>query len=204
MLNTSVTAVEAQLTVMLAEFHAAHPHRRGMPREEARARLGLPSRLFDHLLDHLHGRASVVAERAEAGPTVRLPTHVVTLPPAQRAAADALRAALAAAPFAPPDPATLGVTPETLACLRTRRASCASPPAWSSRAMPTTRMVRLTLDTIAAEGSITLAQFRDAIGTTRKYAQAVMEHFDDRRITRRAGDARVRGPAARDWDKDTP
>jgi len=203
LLNTSVTAIEAQLTMMLAEFHAAYPHRRGMPREEARARLGLPSRLFDHLLDHLHGRESVVAERAEAGPTVRLPTHVVTLPPAQRAAADALLAALAAAPFAPPDPATLGVTPETLAVLADTEGIVRVAPGVVFARDAYNQMVRLTLGTIAADGSITLAQFRDAIGTTRKYAQAVMEHFDDRRITRRAGDARVRGPAARDWEKDT-
>jgi selenocysteine-specific elongation factor len=51
---------------------------------------------------------------------------------------------------------------------------------------------------IDTHGSVTLAQFRDAIGTTRKYAQAVMEYLDGRRITRRVGDTRVRGPAARE------
>jgi len=189
---------------LLGEFHAAHPHRRGMPREAVRAGLGLPPRLFDYLLDYLRAGESVVAERAEAGPTVRLPTHVVTLPPAQRAAADALLAALAATPFAPPDPATLGVTPETLAVLADSGDIVRVAPGVVFARDAYTHMVRHTLDTIAAGGSITLAQFRDAIGTTRKYAQAVMEHIDDRRITRRAGDARVRGPAARDWDKDAP
>jgi selenocysteine-specific elongation factor len=28
-------------------------------------------------------------------------------------------------------------------------------------------------------------------GTSRKYAQALLEHLDDRRVTRRVGDARV-------------
>ncbi|MCS7051587.1 MAG: SelB C-terminal domain-containing protein [Thermomicrobium sp.] len=43
-----------------------------------------------------------------------------------------------------------------------------------------------------AQGSITLAQVRDTLGTSRKYAQALLEYLDQRRITRRVGDARVR------------
>jgi selenocysteine-specific elongation factor len=39
--------------------------------------------------------------------------------------------------------------------------------------------------------SITLAQVRDMFGTSRKYAQALLEHMDGRHITRRTGDERV-------------
>jgi selenocysteine-specific elongation factor len=41
------------------------------------------------------------------------------------------------------------------------------------------------------EGTITLAQTRDMFGTTRKYAQPLLEHLDRERITRRVGDERV-------------
>ena len=44
---------------------------------------------------------------------------------------------------------------------------------------------------LAAKGSITLAETRDLFQTSRKYAQAVLEELDARRITRREGDARV-------------
>jgi selenocysteine-specific elongation factor len=45
---------------------------------------------------------------------------------------------------------------------------------------------------LAAEhGSITVAQVRDALGTSRKYALAILEHLDERRVTRRVGDTRV-------------
>ena len=40
-------------------------------------------------------------------------------------------------------------------------------------------------------GSVTLAQVRDMFSTSRKYAQALLEHLDSERITRRVGDARV-------------
>jgi selenocysteine-specific elongation factor len=38
--------------------------------------------------------------------------------------------------------------------------------------------------------SMTAAQFRDMVGTTRKYAVPLMEHLDAIRVTRRIGDAR--------------
>jgi selenocysteine-specific elongation factor len=41
------------------------------------------------------------------------------------------------------------------------------------------------------KGTITLARVRDMFGTSRKYAQALLEHLDQQRITRRVGDERV-------------
>jgi selenocysteine-specific elongation factor len=38
------------------------------------------------------------------------------------------------------------------------------------------------------DGSATIAALRDELGTSRKYAQALLEHFDRRRLTRRQGD----------------
>lgn len=37
---------------------------------------------------------------------------------------------------------------------------------------------------------ITPADFRDGLGTSRKYAMALLAHFDDQRVTRRTGDSR--------------
>jgi selenocysteine-specific elongation factor len=37
-------------------------------------------------------------------------------------------------------------------------------------------------------GAITLAQLRDELGTSRKFAQALLEHFDSERVTIRRGD----------------
>jgi selenocysteine-specific elongation factor len=45
---------------------------------------------------------------------------------------------------------------------------------------------------LARHGSITLAQLRDELGTSRKFAQALLEHFDAARVTlRRPDDRRV-------------
>ncbi|HEY1507866.1 MAG TPA: selenocysteine-specific translation elongation factor [Solirubrobacteraceae bacterium] len=41
------------------------------------------------------------------------------------------------------------------------------------------------------EGAVTLAQLRDELGTSRKFAQALLEHLDSEKITIRRGDAHV-------------
>ena len=41
-----------------------------------------------------------------------------------------------------------------------------------------------------------MAQVRDVLGTTRKYALSLLEHLDGERVTRRVGDARVLGSRA--------
>ena len=66
------------------------------------------------------------------------------------------------------------------------------------RASPTRYWATSTLDqvmaTIASEmesrGQITLAQVRDLFGTSRRYAQALLEHMDSEGMTLRVGDAR--------------
>jgi selenocysteine-specific elongation factor len=43
---------------------------------------------------------------------------------------------------------------------------------------------------IADEGAVTLARLRDELGTSRKYAQALLEHLDQARVTKRLPDDR--------------
>ena len=43
---------------------------------------------------------------------------------------------------------------------------------------------------IADEGAVTLARLRDELGTSRKYAEALLEHLDQARFTKRLPDDR--------------
>ena len=47
------------------------------------------------------------------------------------------------------------------------------------------------IDRLHGQGSITVAQVRDLLGASRKYALAFMEYLDEQRITKRMGDIRV-------------
>ena len=51
-------------------------------------------------------------------------------------------------------------------------------------------MVKKLRITTQQKGKITLAEVRDLFSTTRKYAQAFLEHLDSIGITIRDGDAR--------------
>ena len=55
------------------------------------------------------------------------------------------------------------------------------------------RALDIVRKTIAEKGSITLAEFRDSVGTTRKFAMAILAYMDNERITRLVGDERILG-----------
>jgi len=49
------------------------------------------------------------------------------------------------------------------------------------------------IEEVTKNGEITLAQFRDKLETSRKYAMALLEYFDKKKISKKVGDARVMG-----------
>ncbi|MGA9348871.1 MAG: SelB C-terminal domain-containing protein, partial [Anaerolineae bacterium] len=52
-------------------------------------------------------------------------------------------------------------------------------------------MVKRVIEHIKEKGTITVAQVRDMFAASRKYALALMEHLDERKVTKRVGDERV-------------
>jgi selenocysteine-specific elongation factor len=180
-----------QISAALHSYHASQPLRPGLAREEARRRLGITQpRLFDDLIATVAGDGELIDD----GATLRLPRFRMTLDPTRRAAADQYLAAIRAQPYTPPGPHEHGLDPETLAALEhlgevTKVADGVyfAPEAWDA-------LVQGTLAFIESNGSMTLSQFRDHFGTSRKYAQAALEFLDQLKYTRRVGDDRVRGP----------
>jgi selenocysteine-specific elongation factor len=180
-----------QMSDVLHSHHASQPLRPGLAREEARRRLGIGQpRLFDDLIATLAGSGALIDD----GATLRLPEFRVTLDPARRAAADRYLAAIRAQPYTPPGPHEHGLDLETLAVLehlgevaKIAEGVYFAPEAWDA-------LVQGTLAYIDSNGAMTLSQFRDHFGTSRKYAQAALEFLDQLKYTRRVGDDRVRGP----------
>jgi selenocysteine-specific elongation factor len=56
---------------------------------------------------------------------------------------------------------------------------------------PLAAIERRVAELIERDGEVTIASLRDDLGTSRKYAQALLEHCDAARITLRVGDRRV-------------
>ena len=49
--------------------------------------------------------------------------------------------------------------------------------------------IRRRVVELAGDRGVTLAQLRDELGTSRKFAQALLEHLDSEKVTIRRGDA---------------
>jgi selenocysteine-specific elongation factor len=129
------------------------------------------------------------AEPAPAPPATPEPSpEPAPQEPTLSPAALALEARLRAAGHEPPAEAELGADAADIAALREAgravrvgRAMYAHPDAIADvRA----RVVAI----VEAEGSITLARLRDELHTSRKFAQALLEHLDAARVTRRQPD----------------
>jgi selenocysteine-specific elongation factor len=169
----------------LAEYHREFPLRPGMPREELRSRLGLSPPVFDAAVTALAARGHV----AERGATVGAPSHSPALTPEQQLAADTYLALLRATPFSPP---TEGAPPaDVLDYLQARGEVVQVGAGIVFAATAYEQMVARITERLAGGEPLTLAEVRDMFGTSRRYAQALLEHLDGQRITRRVGDARV-------------
>jgi selenocysteine-specific elongation factor len=112
------------------------------------------------------------------------------------AAAEAMLARLREAWLEPPPHATFDADEQALlAQLRhAGRAQRAGPFTFHPDALA--QVAQRVAAIMRAEGSITLGRLRDELQTSRRYAQAILEHLDGQRVTRRTGDERVPGSRA--------
>lgn len=181
--------IVSAMTATLGGFHRANPLRGGMPKEDLKRRLRLaPPRLADDVV----AAAAEDGAIRDDGQSVRLAGFEIVLDPVRRATSDRYLAAIQAAPYAPPGPLEFGIDPETLGALvdRGEVVRVAEGVVFAPEAVA--ELERETLRLIEERGPLTLAAFRDHFGTSRKYAQAILEYLDARRVTRRVGDERVR------------
>ena len=176
--------LEKKASGILQDYHRRFPSRAGMPKVELGSRL------------KLGGYSSVAWQRlveegvmAEDGGSVRLPGHSIQLTAAQQAKIDAFLSSLAQHPYSPPgdlvpEPDLLNMLIEQGEVVKVSDGVVFAVSAYNE-------MVQKVTVEMKARGKITLAEVRDLFQTSRKYAQAFLEHLDQRKITRRVGDERV-------------
>ncbi len=181
---------------MAAEHHQQYPLRAGLPKEEWRGRLGLSPRQANEVLAALVASGDL-AEAASAS-AVRLPAHTPRFSAEQQRQVDTLLRQFHENLFSPPGRAEIEAAAgaEVTAALIEQGALVKiSDAVLFSREAYDEAMQRI-LAHLRAHDTITVAEARDLLDTSRKYMLALLEHLDERRITRRQGDDRVLGPAA--------
>lgn len=182
--------LKEQLCSLVADFHAAYPLRGGAARETIRTRLRLGERLFDEVV------ARLVAEEElrQQGARLALASHRVQLSGAQEEAANRIVSRLKEAGYSPPSYDELlkeGHDPELVNWLiDAGRLVKVSPDLLYEEAV-LARVRELVAGRIQAQGSADVADLRDLLNTSRKYAIPLMEYFDQTHYTRRVGDKRI-------------
>ncbi len=189
-------ASERLLKQVLSTYHASFPLRRGMPKEELKGRTKLTAAIFQAVVDALIQRSEIV----ELGAIIHLKDHMVRFSEQQEAARRKLLARFASAPFSPPSvkECQAEIGEEMYHALLSLDELVPVAPDVVFRREDYLGMRKQVVEFIQKQGSITVAQARDLFDTSRKYALALLEHFDAIGLTLREGDfRRLRKPASR-------
>ncbi|HJX12544.1 MAG TPA: SelB C-terminal domain-containing protein, partial [Dehalococcoidales bacterium] len=168
----------------LAEYHRRFPARGGMPRIELSGRLKLGGRAGAAITNLV--KTGVLVEE---GSILRLPDHSVKLTPGQQANIDAFLKSLEQSPYAPPGELIPEADLLNMLIGQGRVVKVSDNIAFSAAAYR--EMADRVTAHIREKGKVSLGEVRDMFGTSRKYAQALLEYLDREKVTRRVGDDRL-------------
>ncbi|MGE5577119.1 MAG: selenocysteine-specific translation elongation factor [Syntrophothermus sp.] len=185
---------------VLEEFHKSQPLRPGMPKEELRSRLARSwdPRPFNLFLQRLIGEGLLGQEEE----LVRLAGFKAGASQAEEKEYAAVEEAIRRGGATPPGPVELSqalhIEPKRLEAIlqllirRERLIKAAEGVFFHAETVQQARDIVAGL--FRETGSLETGAFRDRLETSRKYAIALLEYFDQMRLTRRAGDKRMPGP----------
>ena len=168
--------------------HRSFPLRRGIPREELKSRLKLTPRVFNAVIKKL-GMENLLLD---AGGTLSITGHEIKFDSGQQAKIQALMRKFEQDPYS---------TPTIKECHLEAGEEVVNALIELDELVPVSNdvifrkpdydsMVMKIRETIKQNGKITLAEVRDTFSTSRKYAQALLEHLDSIGETVRDGDFR--------------
>jgi selenocysteine-specific elongation factor len=189
LIHSDASAAFAKAVIeRLGKFHRTNPMKPGMSKEELRGALRMEPRMFNSMVQAL---GEVAVEK-----------DILRLKSFKAAASDADRQRvlklLDEKGFQPPDKkelaSALGVDEKKMAGILGLLATEGSAVRMSdtlylSRASYD-RMIEMLKGHYAKKPEMTVAEFRDLLGTTRKYALPYLEHLDSNGVTLRVGDVR--------------
>jgi selenocysteine-specific elongation factor len=168
---------------VVQDFHRKYPTRPGIPKGELSSKLGLPP--HSPVLQMLFTHKIFVEEDGN----VRLPSYTVQLNSGQQEKVDNYLRALNQNPYAPPGDIVLETELLNMLIEQQKVVKVADGVVFARPVYD--EMVRRVLDRAREKGTITLAEVRDMFNTSRKYVTALLEYMDEKKLTRRVGDARV-------------
>jgi selenocysteine-specific elongation factor len=177
--------IRGHILAMLREYHRKYPLRSGVPKAEISSKVRLGTH-FNAISQQLISAGQVLEE----GASLRLPDFQIKLTSDQQDRLDRYLGQLDLTPAAPaPD---VALEPDLLNLLAQRGQVVKTAAGVVFSAAAYQQMTDRIMSQLKLKGKISLAEVRDLLGTSRKYAQALLEDLDEKKITRRTGDDRVK------------
>ncbi|MFZ5878793.1 MAG: selenocysteine-specific translation elongation factor [Chloroflexota bacterium] len=176
-----------------ADYHRNYPLRRGIPREELKSRLKLQPRFFNAVLAAFIQQSLLIEHRkSKIENLISLRAHEVHFDEGQKVKVKTLLRKFEANPYAPPSvkEAQAEVGAELYNALLDSDQLTAVSQEVVFRRQEYDAMTAKIKAALAQNGQISLAEVRDLFDTSRKYAQALLEHLDAIGVTMRDGDFR--------------
>lgn len=173
---------------MLDEYHKEYPLRRGISREELKNKTAQSGKVFSVLIKLLSAEGSV----QETGAFVSLAGFSMQFSPTQEKAVAELLNQFVKAPVSPPTyqeckervgKDVLDAMLELGLLIQISQEVLFSPNEYKT-------IIEKIRNEMKKKGTMTLAEVRDLLDTSRRYVQALLEHMDTLGITVRNGDVR--------------
>ncbi|MEW6569569.1 MAG: selenocysteine-specific translation elongation factor [Nitrospirota bacterium] len=175
----------------LSDFHKRNPLKSGMSKEELRAGFNIEPRLFSRLIDEIK---EIIAEKE----IVRLSTFSVALSEVDEDVKAKILEILEKNGFQPPSKEELmellKIDQKSLSDILRLMAREGSLVRINDSLYITSFFYKKMMENLknffSKKPEMTVAEFRDLLGTTRKYALPFLEYLDSNKITLRVGDIR--------------
>jgi selenocysteine-specific elongation factor len=183
--------IHGKIMELLKSFHKKNPLKAGMPKEEVRTVLKIDPKLFNFVLA---GFRDVIAEKD----ILRIRDFKIALSSSEEESRAKIQELLEKGGVQPPAKEELarflkmdqkritdilGLMSKEGLVVRINDSVYLSAGAYD-------RMLSLLREFFSGKGEMTVAEFRDLLNTSRKYALPLLEYLDARKITIRTGDVR--------------
>jgi selenocysteine-specific elongation factor len=181
--------MKAELRSATMDYHTEYPLRVGIPKEELRSKLDMGAKDFNLILNFAIKNEVI----STSGAHVRLNTYSIEITPKQEKLVELLLERFKTSPQTPPSvKESIELVGDELLgyCLATGSLLQISNEVLFDKATYE-HMKNWIILRLETSGTITVAEARDGLHSTRKYILALMEYLDAEGITKRNGDYRT-------------
>ncbi|MCE5195028.1 MAG: selenocysteine-specific translation elongation factor [Nitrospiraceae bacterium] len=186
-----ISSVKEKIKKALDQFHKKNPLRQGISKEEVRLQLKVEQKTFNAIL-------SSMPEIAIEKDILRIGSFNVSLSDAEVKTKKKILAALEQSGFQPPSKDELSKNlllplkqlDDILKLMTKEKSVVRINDSFYITADAYNKMLDALKDFYSKKKEMTLAEFRDILGTTRKYAVPFVEYLDSSKVTLRIGDVR--------------